>query len=340
MMSAIGDVVHALPVVCALRRRYPAMRLTWVLHPGPATLIDGHPAVDEVFVFARPRGARAVGGFAALRRRLATRRFDLCLDPQVYFKAGVVTALVRAPVKLGFDRARARDLNWLFTTHRLPPRPLTHVQDQFLEFAEYLDAPAEPATWDLGPWPAERPWQRAFYDRFDRPVAAVVVGTSKAEKDWLADRWRRVCDALWSDFGVHPVLVGGTSPREIAAAATITAHCGDRVTSALGSGLRNLVGILDGAALVLTPDTGPLHLAVALDRPAVSLFGFTNPKRVGPWRRFHDLMIDAFGDPDEDYPVSFETRPGRMPRITVDDVLAKVQVWRERYASRATSPAP
>jgi heptosyltransferase I len=93
-----------------------------------------------------------------------------------------------------------------------------------------------------------------------------------------------------------------------------------------------LAGILDGAALALSPDTGPLHMAVALDRPVVSLLGYTNPKRTGPYRRFHDLMIDAYGDPGEDYPVSMETRPGRMPRITVSDVLAKVALWKSRYA--------
>ena len=101
--------------------------------------------------------------------------------------------------------------------------------------------------------------------------------------------------------------------------------------SALGSGLRKLAGILDAAALVLSPDTGPLHLAVALDRPVVSLIGYSNPKRVGPYRKFGDLMIDAYGDPGEDYPISMENRPGRMPRIGVDDVLDRVQRWRDRY---------
>jgi heptosyltransferase I len=88
---------------------------------------------------------------------------------------------------------------------------------------------------------------------------------------------------------------------------------------------------MDGSALVLSPDTGPLHMSVALGRPVVSLIAYSNPKRVGPWRRFHDLMIDAYGDPGEDYPVSMESRPGRMGRITVEQVLDKVRVWEERY---------
>ena len=102
--------------------------------------------------------------------------------------------------------------------------------------------------------------------------------------------------------------------------------------SALGSGLRPLVGILDGSALVLAPDTGPLHASVALGRPTISLMGYTNPKRTGPYRRFHDLLIDAYGDPGEDYPISMQNRPGRMPRITVRDVLDRVELWRSRYS--------
>src|SRR5690242_14503862 len=118
MMSAVGDAVHALPVVTALKRRHPDAHLTWVLQPGPASLVRGHPDVDEIVLFRRGAGWRA---FADVRRALAGRRFDLVLDLQVYFKASIVTALARGPVKLGFDRARARDLNWLVTNRKIPP---------------------------------------------------------------------------------------------------------------------------------------------------------------------------------------------------------------------------
>jgi heptosyltransferase I len=100
------------------------------------------------------------------------------------------------------------------------------------------------------------------------------------------------------------------------------------------------VGILDGSALVVSPDTGPLHMTVALNRPVISLMGYTNPRRVGPYRRFHDLLIDAYGDPGEDYPISMENRPGRMSRISVRDVLDRVQRWRTCYAAPSALSAP
>ena len=330
MMSAAGDAVHTLPVVNALRRHRPRTHITWILQPGPATLVQGHPAVDEILLFDRSRGWRA---FQEIRNALASRTFDLAINLQVYFKAGIVTSFTNAPVKLGFDRARARDFNWLFTTHRIAAQPIQHVQDQYFEFLHEIGVPAEPVEWNLGPRPDEKPWQREFFSTFERPAAPIVVATSKPEKDWLPERWAQVADALWFDFGLEPVLVGGRSDRELHAERVIHEYARRAPRSALGSGLRRLAAILDGSAVALAPDTGPLHMAVALERPVVSLLGYTNPKRTGPYRRYHDLIVDAYGDPGEDYPISMENRPGRMERIQVNDVLERVERWRARYST-------
>jgi len=334
MMSAVGDAVHVLPVITAIKRAAPDSQITWVLQPVPATLVRGHWAVDDIVLFERSAGARA---FVDVRRELQRRTFDVVLGLQVYFKAGLITSFVRAPVKLGFDRARARDMNWLFTTERIPAREQgQHVQDQYFEFLTHLGVAHEPMTWDLGPWDSERAWQRDFFARFDRPAATIVVATSKPQKDWIAERWAQVCDALYHDFGLQPVLAGGRSERELAAEQEIMSRASRPPVSALGSGLRNLVGILDGSALVLTPDTGPLHMSVALDRPVVSLIGYTNPARTGPYRRYHDLIVDAYADPGETPAITMETRHDRMPSISVRDVLDRVERWHSRYATTAT----
>jgi heptosyltransferase I len=330
MMSAVGDAVHALPVVNALKRHAPAARLTWMLQPGPATLVRGHPAVDEIVEFDRSKGLSA---FTDIRAKLRERPFDLVIALQVYFKAGLVTSFTRAPIKLGFDRERARDFNWLFTNRRIPAHEPQHVQDQYFEFLRELGISPDPVVWGLGPWEHERAWQRDFFAKLDRPAASIVVGTSKPEKDWMPERWAEVVDALYSDFGIRAVLVGGKSERELRAAAIIEQRATHKPVNALGSGLRNLVSILDGSALNLSPDTGPLHMSVALDRPVISLIGYMNPKRVGPYRKFRDLLIDAYGEPGENYAITMDKRPGRMERIAVRDVMEKVQVWRDRYGT-------
>jgi heptosyltransferase I len=328
MMSAIGDAVHVLPMVSALKRHAPTAHLTWALQPLPATLVRGHPRVDEIVEVDPRAGAR---GFVEAVERLRRVRYDLVIDLQVALKAGLLTAATRAPVKLGFDRARARDGNWLFTTHRIPPHPPQHVAEQYFEFLHALGVDPEPPVWELGPWEHERAWQREFYAGFERPVAALNVATSNPDRDWMPERWAAVADALWERHGLQPLIVGGPSAREREIAAAVAAAARVPVREALGSGLRRLVGILDGAALVLALDSAPLHMAVALGRPVVSLMSNADPRRTGPFRRFHDLIVDAYHDPGEVAPVSQQRRWGRMGRITVADVLEKVERWDAVY---------
>jgi heptosyltransferase I len=331
MMSAIGDAVHVLPVVAALKRHEPSCVITWILQPGPASLVRGHPYVDEIIVFEKSRGWRAL---LDMRAELARREFDLVIDLQVYFKAGLVTSFARAPMKLGFDRGRSRDLNWLFTTQRIPPHAPQHVQDQYLEFLSALGVPAMPLEWRLGPWLSESSSRERVLGAIPRPFAVLVIGATHQEKEWIAERWAELAGALRSDFGLEPVLAGGNSTRELETERAIAASAGWRPRSTLGVPLRELVTIIDASELVVSLDTAPLHMSVALERPVVSLMGYNNPKRVGPYKRYHDLLVDAYGEPGEDYPISYAHRLGRMPRIRVRDVLDRVERWRLAYRPR------
>ena len=328
MMSAVGDAVHVLPLLNALKRNDPTSHLTWVLQPLPASLVRGHPAIDEIVSFDPKRGARA---FLDIRSQLRTRRFDLVLDLQVAMKAGLVTAMTSAPMKLGFDRHRARDLNWLFTTHRIPAHPPQHVQEQYLEFLRFLGVDPNPIAWNLGPWESERDWQREFFAGIDRPTAAINIATSNPDRDWLADRWAAVIDVLHERFGVRSILVGGRSDRELATQAAIVRAARHQPVDALGSGFRRLVAIIEGSELMLALDSAPLHIAVAVDRPVISLMANADPRRTGPFRKYHDLIVDAYHDPGELTPVSMQRRWGRMNRIQVGDVIERLERWDTHY---------
>ncbi|HEX6040466.1 glycosyltransferase family 9 protein [Longimicrobium sp.] len=327
MMSAIGDAVHALPVVNSLRATVPGVHITWFIQPGPHALVANHPAVDEFIVFDRKKGW---GAFQEIRRATRGKRYDLVIALQVYLKAGLVTALLRSPRKLGFDKERARDANWLFTTEQIPARGQRHVQDQYFEFLEYLGVPPL-LEWKLGPTDAERARYADALPPSDKPTVAMVVGTSKPGKEWPAERYAALVDRLEGEMGVRTVLVGGRSARELAAAAAIKATAKHPPLDLLEWDLRKLVYLLDTVDVLVSPDTGPLHIGVALGTPTVSLMGYTNPKRVGPYHRFGELMVDAYGDPGEDYPISAEYRPGRMERITPEEVARKVALALERY---------
>ena len=322
MLSAIGDSVHVLPVINAIKREYPMAWITWVMEPGPAALHRGHPSIDEIIEIDPHRGPSA---FAVYRLALRGKPpFDLLIDLQVALKGGLVTALTPATVKLGFDRPRARDLNWLFTSAKIPAGPRAHVQEQYFEFLTALKIPIEPIMWQIGPRDEERAWQQSFFANLERPAAALVIGAGDPDREWLPDRWAAVADALSTHYDLEPVLVGGQSPRELETAHHIQMLARHPVRNALGMGLRRLVSILDGAALVVSLDTGPLHIAVALDRPVISLMANADPKRTGPYRKYQELIIDRFREPTDGDAVVWQRRRGRMSRITVDDVLSRV----------------
>jgi heptosyltransferase I len=333
MLSALGDAVHVLPVVNALKRRWPEARITWVIQPVPYEFVRNHEAVDDFIVFHRRRGLDAVKSYRELRNSFVGRRFDLLINLQVYMKAGLITALAPARIKLGFDRKRARDLNWLFTNRKIPPRRMQHVQDQYFEFIEYLGVDPEPVEWNINITPAERAAQSRFFEPLGR-VCAIVVGTSKPEKNWGPNRYARVIEALEGEFGLRTVLVGGPSEIERDIAERILATSRVRPINGLGNDVRRLVYLLDGANLVISPDTGPLHIARALDRPVIGLYGYTNPKRYGPYRKYTDLIVDGYARaPGENYPLNMEYRRDGMTRVTVTGVLDKVRLAMTKYVT-------
>lgn len=327
LLTAVGDMVHALPVVRSLREANPNVRITWIVQPGPMGLLVGHPDVDELVPFDRKRGWTA---FRDLRRQMRGRRFDLVIALQDYMKAGIITALLPARRKLGLDRGRARDLNWLFTSERVRPRPVGHMQDQYLEYVEHLGIPVH-LEWRIGPTPDEVERYAGLLPPFDGPTVAMVVGTSRPAKEWPVERYARLADRIATELGGRCILVGGKSAREEEAAGQIREMAEHPPLDLREWDLRRVVYLLDRSDVLVSPDTGPLHIAVAMNVPSVALMGYTNPRRVGPYRRFADLLIDAYGEPGEDYAPTEDYREGRMERIGVEAVLEKVRLGLSRY---------
>lgn len=331
MLSTIGNAVHVLPVLNSIKRAAPGCEVCWVLQPALAELVRGHSAVDELILLDRSRGWR---GWLALRRQLARRRFDVVLVFQDYFKAGVVAAMTRSPIKLGLDRARARDLSWLFTTHRLVPRPNGHVQDQYLEYLEPLGI-APVLEWRLEPTQEERARHAALLPSSEGPLVAFVVGTTRPDKEWPAGRYAELADRLHDGLGARAVLVGGRSEREVEAASTIRSRAAHPPADLLARDMRRLVALLDAVDVLVSPDTGPLHLARALETPVVGLYGATDPGRHGPYRKYQDLVINAYRRNARDGAgPATGSRPPGMEGIEVGEVYTKVERAVTRYGSR------
>jgi heptosyltransferase I len=319
-LSAIGDVIHVLPLVGSIRAAAPDAHITWIIQPTPHELVQHHAGVDEFVLFERKPLLRNLLRF---RQRMRDREFDLVIAPHTSLKAGLITASLNAPRKVGFDRARAPELNWLFTTERIPPRPRGHMQDEVLEFVDYLGIPRT-LEWGIEPTPEERERYAPLLPEADGPTVALALASSLDRKDWPAARFAELADRLADEMGARSVLVGGRSPREMEAVAEVRRLARSRPLDLGAWDLRRLTYLIDRADVLVSPDSGPLHIGVALGTPSVALMGYTNPKRVGPYR-FRELMVDAFANPGEDYDATARYREGRMATITVDEVVARVR---------------
>ncbi len=328
-LSALGDTVHALALANGLKHGYPAAHLTWILQELPYQIVKYQPSVDRFIVFNRRNGWTA---WRQLHAELKNQRFDLLIVPQVSIKAGLIAAMVSADIKLGFDFRRSREFHWLVTNRKLPHRPAQHVQDQFLEFLEYLGIHDYVPRWDFVFTPEEIDWRNDFFRRSSRAVAACVIASSDPRKDWNAAGYAQVMDHMDQKMDLQPMMVGGPSRREAEIADQIMKQCRCRPIVALEKPIRHTLLQLSGSRLVVSPDTGPLHAAVAMNIPSIGLYGFSNPRRCGPYRRFPDLLIDAYTDPGEEQaPIRRKTKTNRMDLITPDHVIEKMELAVERY---------
>jgi len=281
-MSSLGDVVHALPVASALRRRYPDLRMSWAVEEWAAPLLLGHPAIDRLIVFPRMAGkevSRAwLRSFANAVRELQSEPYDVSLDLQGLLKSSVVVLLSRARVRIGTHGQR-EGASLVSRAVRGDPGQI-HVVDDYLRCAEFLGASASPVSFDLRVQPeAEAAVARLLAEVHvptQPPLIVINPSCSAAWRTWPAERWVPVVSALAADGAV--VLIG--SHKQVPRHAQIARAAWPRPHDLTGrTTLPELVALLGRCALHIAPDTGTAHVAAALARPVVGLYGPTKPWR-------------------------------------------------------------
>ncbi len=331
LLTGIGDVVHGLPVADAIKADDPARRITWVAEPAPARVLEHHPAVDHVIVFHKTAGLE---GVQRLQRGFRGLRFDLTLNMQRHLKGVFPTLLSGAPVRVGLDPEKVREGVWRFSNHHIEAGPWVHTQDLLLRFLDRLGIERpDPLEWRITFSARELARQRAFFDALPRaPVIGLVLGSNVAGKDWPSERYSELCRSLADRYDPTILLIGGPGARERTVAEHVLEHSRSAPISTLADDVRKMMWTVAGCDLVISPDSGPLHLAHAMGVPVVGLYGFTSPARFGPYERFRDLVIDAYHDDGEDVtPNRKEARGGRMQRITADQVMERVELALKRY---------
>lgn len=300
-LSSLGDVVHALPVAATLRARQAGARIAWVVERREAAVLAGHPALDEI-ITVDTRAWRRFGGLGAAvgtLRGLAAVRFDVAIDLQGLIKSGVLMALTRAPRRLGFAARDCREpLSALFTNRRLARPAGRHVVEQYLALLEPLGLGAPVIEFRLPSDPGSEAQVDAFFEAAGlKPRDRVVVlnpGAGRPDKRWPVDRFHTLACRLADESVARVVVVWG--PGEAEAARTIAEGAdGERVTTAPPTDLGQLIAVLRRASVVVAGDTGPLHLAAALGRPCVGMYGPTAPWRNGPYGPGHRTLQGVKG---------------------------------------------
>lgn len=297
--SSLGDIVHALPVLAGLRAKYPHAQIAWLAGNTFAPLLAGHTLLNEVIPFDRARYGRMLQSprvFVEFMRfvwNLRKRRFDLVLDLQGLIRSGFLAWATGARQRVG--PSEARELAWAFYTRRITsPDPEAHAVDKLLHLARALDLPVDPPQFDLGLSPDELTAARdrltaAAQNVFGAgaPQAAnryigIVLGARWDSKRWPLDRWAVLLDRLHAEGFPPCVLLGGPSDRT--SADTLLSECRSPVLDLVGrTSLRALAALLAHMHLVICHDSGPMHIAAALRKPLVALFGPTSPRRTGPY---------------------------------------------------------
>jgi heptosyltransferase-1 len=281
--SAIGDVVHALPVLNLLRRRWPAAHISWMITPACAGLLEGHRQIDQLIRFDRKtfgrgwRSPQTVGQIIEFRRQLGGENFDLVIDLQGLFRSGVMSSWTGAPVRVG--STAAREFGWLFYTHVAPVLTWNqHAIERYLIVAEFLGLGRSPVEFVFATDDADR----AHVDHLlpaGKPIAVLLPAANWATKRWPIEKFAALVEPLQKRFGLQAVLAGGPDAAAMAASLPGAINLAGQTT------LRQLTALLERAALVIANDTGPMHIAAALGRPLVTMFGPTDPVQTGPYAR-------------------------------------------------------
>jgi lipopolysaccharide heptosyltransferase I len=291
--SSLGDIIHALPVLRSLRRRYVRAHIAWLAAKAFAPLLRPMPDIDEVIEFDRRhygklgRSLAASRDFGAFLARLRREKFDLVVDLQGLFRSAFIARATGASVRIG--RREARELAWLFYTHRLPKLPGdAHAVERLRQVEAVLGLPPSAPEFDLALSPEEkRKAEQLLLDHrvsLDRPFAAVLPTARWETKEWPPPHFSALVDRLAADHGLASVLLG--SPDDQTRCAEIIEACRSRPANLAGrTDLRLLAAVLDRADLVICHDSGPTHIAAALGKPMVCIVGPTNPARTGPYNR-------------------------------------------------------
>lgn len=330
-LSAIGDVTHVIPVVLSLQEQLPGVKITWVIGKIEAKLIGDLPGV-EFIIFDKKAGRQ---GYADLRKQMKGRKFDALLHMQVALRANLAAALIPAKIKVGYDKARSKDLHSLFINKRIDPAPQQHVRDCLASFLEPLGLEAAPPRWHIPLSDADHEFARSHLAA-DRKNLIISPCASHTLRNWPAERYAQLADYAIETYGMKVILVGSPAPFEAEYCTAIENAMKHKAHNICGKDtLKQLTALMTAADLVVAPDTGPAHIASSVNTDVLGVFAASNPNRSGPYNslkwcvnRYPEALQKFTGKTVEEArwgaKAEFE---GAMELVSVKDATEMLDRW-------------
>jgi heptosyltransferase I len=331
-LSAIGDVTHVVPLIQAIREHQPNTKITWIIGKLEAKLLNGLDGV-EFIVFDKK------GGFAAirqLRQTLKGRKFDVLLHMQVAARANLLSKLVKAPIRIGWDKPRWRDRHQWFINQSVASIPQQHQVEAFLEFAKALNVPVGKPVWNLPVSTEDTAWAAQILGD-GPPILMISPCSSHVLRNWPALRYAQVADYAIEKLAMRVVLTGGPSELEVQTGQDIEAAMSHQAQNLIGKDtITQSVALLKQAAVVLSPDSGPAHIASAVGTPVIGLYAATPSERSGPFISVN-LCVDRYTEAARKFrqkepgELRWGQRiefPGVMDLIEPKDVIEKLEQTR------------
>ncbi|TCP96536.1 heptosyltransferase I [Cricetibacter osteomyelitidis] len=322
-LSAIGDVCHAVSAVQQIQQYWPQTNITWILGKTEYQLLRGLENVEFV-VFNKKQGWK---GIFALWKQLKNQHFDALLNMQTAFRASMISLGIKAKYKIGFGKKRSREMQRLFVNRQIADPQNPHVLDGFLAFVTYLGVPTHQPAWSMPISESDRKAVRQYIDPA-RKNLIISPCSSKAEKDWLTERYAEIANIAHRQ-NINVILCGSSAKREMEIIEKITALCEFIPTNLAGkTDLKQLTALIGMADLVISPDSGPAHMATTQGTPVIGLYAYHNPLRTGPYNNLANVISvyeknvqKEYGRPSDQLPWATKLQgKNLMAEIQVGDV--------------------
>lgn len=325
-LSAIGDVCHTLAVIQAIQRHYPTAQISWIIGKTEASLMKDIPNVTLI-PYDKKTGWK---GIFTLWKELSNKRFDFLLNLQTAFRASMLSLGIKADKKIGFNRDRAREGQWLFTHQKVEMTDSPHVLDGQMMFAKAIGVTDLSAKWFLPVSEDDLSYVRKWLDS-ERKNVLIAPCSSKKEKDWLPERYAEIANWL-IEQNINVIIAGSPSNYEMETATKIE-HLSPKCINIAGkTNLKQLAAVIQQVDLVISSDSGPAHIATTQHTPVIGLYAIHNPRRTGPYQDldkvvsvYDEAILQSYGKSWQELAWATKAKGNDwMTQITVDTVKEKI----------------